>query len=153
MRILILTPISPLYSAEIYSEIAKLYEKTNVGILCFPFFAYARAETYALEYMPTYFSMIRQSLEPSINKKLYDKQNIVVIGNVYKDQNFDLIVSYDRSEEDEPFDSYIEAIKTQDEFKEFNEKVDLENLYSLDDAEINLPTIEHIKLFLEGAFK
>jgi hypothetical protein len=153
MRVLILTPINPLYSAEIYHELAAMYNKTNVGILCFPFFAYARSQSNNLDYVPTYFAMIQQSLEPLLNRRLYDKQNMIVIGNVYKDQQFDLIVSYNKNQEDEMFDTYLETIKQDEDFQEFKNKVDLDNLYSLDDAEFNLPTVEHIKLFLEGVFR
>jgi hypothetical protein len=152
MRVLILTPINPVLNVDIYRELSNKYSKTNVDILCFPFFAELKKQVYGGAYLPIYFSMIQASLQEDLNKKLYSKQNVIVIGNVYKDEKFDYIIKYNDLDE-EFFDSYLESVKTNPELEEFKKKIYLDQLYKPEDAEITLPTIDHVKLFLEGVYK
>lgn len=153
MKVLILTPINPVTSAELYHYFTEIYRDKNVGILCFPFFAEMRAQIHGSEYVPTYFAMIKSSLEPDLNAKLYDKKNMIVIGNVYQDEHFDLIVALENDPEKEYFDGYLELIKSEPDLDLFKNKIYIDSLYTLNHADIVLPTKEHIKLFLEGVFK
>jgi hypothetical protein len=152
MKMLLLTPLNPVLSRELYIKLSEKYQKTNVNVLSFPFFAAIAEELDEREYIPSYFAMIKDSLEPELHKKLYDKKRTLVIGNVYKEEKFDIIVSFGYKE-DEIFDNYLEMLRTDKDFKVFSNKVDINNLYSPKDAEINLPTLEHVELFLEGVYK
>ena len=155
MRVLVLTSISPVISGDVYRQVLNHFKKKSEqrGILCFPFFAEVRSQMKNQHYIPTFFSMLKVSLDEDMQRKLYDRKNMIVIGNTYKKQNFDIVVAFKEDEESKYFDTYIEHIKTDPELKEFADKVDVENLYNIDDAEITLPTIHHLLLFLEGVFK
>jgi hypothetical protein len=153
MRVLILTSINPVLNVEIYRVLSSKYSKTNVEVLSFPFFAEMKKQVHGGAYIPIYFSMIQAAIaDENLRKKLYAKQNTIVIGNVYKEEKFDYIISYNELGE-ETFDSFIDTVKTDPQFEEFRKKAYLEELYKPEDAEISLPTIEHIKLFLEGVFR
>lgn len=150
MKILILTSINPVISSTTYVRIANTLEEKGkkVNFLCFPFFADVDARNNEKQYLPTFFSMLKTSLKPEMKKKLYNKEHLVVIGNTYKEQKFDIIVALDEIE-GEVFDSYIETIKQNEDLKEFAELVNVENLYTPADASIFLPTIDHAILFIE----
>lgn len=156
MRVLILTPINPVIAGDAYIKISNHFNKKQdkvvkkLHFLCFPFFADVSAQMKNKEYLPMFFSMIDTSLDKDMQKKLYKEENIVVIGNTYKDQKFDMIVSLEYDEE-VPFDNYIEMIKTED-FKDFAKIAKPDNLYTPADAELNLPTIDHAILLLEEAY-
>ena len=151
MRILVLTPINPVWNQEVYSKILKKHKSKDV--LCFPFFAEMRSQLNDQAYIPTYFAMIKTSLDKDMQRKLYNRKNMIVIGNTYKEQKFDMIVALKEDIDSEYFDSYIKELETNPELKDFAEKVDIKNLYNIEDAEIILPTINHLLLFLEGAFE
>lgn len=152
MKILILTSLNPVIAGSLYSYVMNNFtdeEKGKLNILCFPFFA----EITDKEYIPSLFAMLKTSLDPKIHNKIYvNKKHNIVIGNTYINEKFDMIVSY-AAKDDEIFDTYIELIKTESELKDFAEKVNINNLYKLEDAEIDLPTMHHVKLFLEGVLK
>ena len=155
MRILVLTPINPIIAGEAYTKILEKFEKPyeRKGILCFPVFAEIRSQMNNQSYIPTFFAMIEVSLDKDMQRKLYDRKNMIVVGNTYKKQKFDLVVALDESGPDDLFDPYIEQIKKDKELEDFREKVKVDNLYGLKDAKIVLPTINHLLLFLEGAFE
>lgn len=153
MKVLLLTPISPIVSSDIYHQITEMYAKTNVGVLCFPFFAELRVQLHGSEYVPAFFAMLQASLEPEMHKKLYDKQNMLVIGNTYKEEKFDMIIAYQKDFDEDIFDTYVEVINHSEELSELKRKAYTDQLYTLDDAEIKLPSMDHVKLFLEGVFK
>jgi len=148
MRILVLTPINPVLAIDAYTKITNYFEQKELKLnaLCFPFFAQMKVHLDGGEYIPTFFSMIEKSLEKEMGRKLYNSKNMVVVGNTYKDQKFDHVISFDDLES-EPFDSYIETIKTE-EWKEFADRVNVNNLYGIEDTSLQLPTIDHVNLFL-----
>ncbi len=155
MRVLVLTSINPVIAGDVYRKVLEKFPKESQqkGILCFPFFAEMRSQLKNQSYVPTYFAMIQTSMDIDMQRKLYDRKNMIVIGNTYKEQEFDTVVALDETFEDEVFDTYIEHIKEDKELKEFAKKVNVDNLYKLEDAEIVLPTINHLLLFLEGVFE
>lgn len=153
MRVLILTSINPAIAGLAYSQVVNYFEKKEkkLNIICFPFFAEMAVRTEDKEYLPSLFSMMKNSLETDMQRKIYNKKNTVVIGNTYKDQKFDFIVAYDDIS-NEPFDSYIETIRTDERFEEFKKLVNIDNLYSPEDASLHLPTIDHVMLFLFSTY-
>lgn len=153
MNILILTPISSVYAAELYNFLSKKLDyNKDVGFLCFPFFAETKSMLTDTAYVPNLFAMIRSFQDEDMKKNLMNKKINIVIGNTYNDTKYDMIVSF-KAHENEVFDSYLELINTDEEFKEFREKVETDKLYKLEDAEIDLPTFDHVKLFLEGVLE
>lgn len=150
MKILLLTPVDPIISAFVYGHLVRSFDKKDVGIISFPFFAEVESRMHDKLYLPTLFAMLNTvRKDRKIHGKIYDRSNVLVIGNTYKDEKFDMIVSFG-SEED---NTYINAIVQDPQFAEFNLLAEAENLYTWADAEINLPTIKHVKLFLEGVYK
>lgn len=152
MKVLILTPINPILTQELYVTLQKKYHKTNVEVISFPFFAEMQSMLKNKSYIISYFAMLLSSLQPEVHKILYKKQNLIFIGNTYKDEKFDLILSFG-FDENEVFDTYIETIKTNEDLEFIKNYSYIDNLYGPKDASINLPTIEHVKLFLEGVYK
>lgn len=158
MRILVLTSISPVIAGDAYAKIANHFQRKHnnkiekkVEFLCYPFFAEISSNADNREYIPTFFAMLRASLDKDMQKKLFKRDNVVVIGNTYKKQDFDMVVKLDDINS-EVFDSYIETIKTDKDMDDFAKLVDINNLFTPEDAELNLPTIDHVILFLEEAF-
>lgn len=149
MKILVLTSINPVIAVDNYVKIAKYFENKSkkVNFLSFPFFAQMTVELEQKSYIPAFFAMIQASLKNPLHSKLYGKKNTVVIGNVYKDEKFDHIVSLDDLDS-EVFDAYLEVFKNDDEMKEFGEKVRIHDLYTPEDATLHLPTIDHANLFI-----
>jgi len=161
MNILILTPINPVIAGEVYTNISHSldYNEKEVGFLCFPFFAEMACLQENKAYLPRLFSMLKSSLEYDLNAKLFNKRFNIVIGNSYKKQHFDLIVgvsnniSYLDKDGEEIYDSYLETIRHNEELEEFSKRIEIDNLYTLDDTEIILPSTKHLILFLEGVIK
>jgi len=161
MNILLLTPINPVLAADVYNKISRQmeYDPNKVGFLCYPFFAEVACMEENKAYLPRLFSMLLTSLEKDMNKKLYNKNVNIVIGNAYKTQYFDIVVAmsndvaYVNEAGEEIYDSYIEAIKQDETMKDFAEMVRINELYSLEEAEIAFPTIRHAILFLDGVTK
>lgn len=157
MKILILTSINPVISGDAYVKIANYFNKKQdkktkkIHFLCFPFFADIAAHNTQKEYLPMLFAMLKDSLDKDLHQKIYDKENIVVIGNTYKNEKFDMIISLDDLDS-EIFDTYLETLKSEPELENFLKLININNLYSSEDAEINLPTIDHAILFLKEAF-
>lgn len=150
MKILLLTPIDPINSAFYYNQLLNYFTNKEVGIISFPFFAETYARMEDKMYLPSLFAMLQTSInDRTVHNKLYNRSNILVVGNTYKKENFDMIISLGDEEEN----TYVKAILEDKEFEQFNLLVEVEKLYTWEDAEINLPTIEHAKLFLEGAYK
>lgn len=156
MRILILTSISPVICGDSYVRIANNFSdsktKKNTNFLSFPVFAEIHASIENKEYLPSVFSMMKAALKSPAKEKLFDNKHTVVVGNSYKNLKFDIVATLDYHE-DEVFDTYIESLRTDEDYKEFADLVKLDNLYSPADAEIHLPTISHAILFLEEALK
>ena len=155
MDILILTSINPVKSSVLYSYLSnEIKHDGTVNFLCFPYFADLRAQLKNLNYIASFFSMISLMNIKEEKEKIFDKDINIVIGNIFKPQKFDFIIALDeRVDEEEPFDSHIELLKNSEEYKELLKKVDIDKLYKEDDAEIKLPTLEHIKLFLKGVIE
>lgn len=150
MRILLLTPVDPTNSAFVYGQLLQTFDKKDVGIVSFPFFAETYARVNNALYLPSLFAMLNvMRNDRRAHDKIYNRSNILVVGNTYKDEKFDMIVSFGPEEDN----TYIEAIVKDPQFAEFNLLAEAEKLYTWADAEINLPTIKHVKLFLEGVYK
>lgn len=156
MKILILTPINPVLSVDVTQEIVNMYgENENIDILPFPFFADTKARMNEQKYIPTYFSMILGVRhDKKLKEKLMSKKHTIVIGNVYKNTaKFDTIIAYNSiAEETNVFDSYLHVLQDPAYTNGEVDPFDLDELYKKEDAEIELPTIHHLKLFMEGVF-
>jgi hypothetical protein len=152
MKTLILTPINPVLTAELYRRLTQKYNKTNVDVISFPFLADMQSVLENKSYVLSYFAMILTSIRPEIHKKIFRKQKTIVIGNTYKEEEFDFILSFG-ADRNEIFDTYLEMIKIDEGLEFLKNNAYIENLYSLEDATINLPTIGHVELFLEGVYK
>jgi hypothetical protein len=116
MRVLVLTSINPVIAIDTYTKIANYFEQKEkkLNALCFPFFAQMKIQLDGEgEYIPTFFSMIENSLQKEMNRKLYNSKNMVVVGNTYKDQKFDHVVVFDDLDA-EHFDSYVTTFKTEE---------------------------------------
>ncbi|MFW5889570.1 MAG: hypothetical protein ACOCUD_04235 [Bacillota bacterium] len=151
MKILLLTSINPVIAGDLYNQISQTYplEERNFKILCFPYFAYIQSRKDDQYYIPTYFSMLKASRENETHKKLYNERNILVIGNTYKSEKFDMIIAFNPRDE-EVFDKYIKTIKEQEDF---SKSTKVNELYNPMDSDIILPTIQHVITFLEGVYK
>jgi len=153
MRVLVLTSINPVIAVDAYSKISNYFEQKEkkLNYLCFPFFAEMKVRLEGGDYIPSFFAMLETSLEKNMQRKLYNSKNVVVIGNTYKNQKFDHVIMFDDLD-NENFDSYLETIKSDESLKEFGERVKIDNLYTPEDATLNLPTIDHVNLFLFSTF-
>jgi len=153
MKILVLTSLNPILAGDVYAKIAGYFEKKNqeIDIICFPFFAEIDSQINKRSYIPSLFAMMGASLSPDLHKKIYRGNNTIVVGNIYKEEKFDIIVTYDDLES-RVFDSYIEKISKDVAMKEFAEMARIDQLYSPEDATIHLPTLEHLNLFLSTSF-
>lgn len=156
MKILILTPINPIIAGVAYSKISNSFTdspiKETSDFICYPFFAEMGARMHNKEYLPNLFAMMSAVTKSDTRAKIFTKRNSIVIGNSYKDEKFDIVVSLEY-DENEVFDTYIESLKTDEDYQNFTKLLNLDNLYSPADAEINLPTIDHAILFLKEALK
>ena len=162
MNVLILTSINPVLAGDVYTKATKeLKIPDNVGFLCYPFFAEMKCQMENKPFLPVFFAMLKEAEKVKMNKKLFNKEINIVIGNCYKSQEFDIIVavddmnrvSDDPEEEDLAFDTYLTTVQEHEELDTFRAKVDAFNLYNLEDAEIILPTVKHALLFIEGVIK
>jgi len=161
MNILLLTPINPVLAGEVYRKITDemKFDPKKVGFLCYPFFAEMACMQENKAYLPRFFSMIMTSLDKEMNKKVYNKNINVVIGNAYKTQYFDIVVAmandtaYVNNEGEEIYDSYLETVRHNEELADFAEMVHINELYGLEEAEMVFPTIRHAILFLDGVIK
>ena len=153
MRILILTPISPVYSSDIYADLVEEYRKTNVSIVCFPYFAEIRVQNTGLDYLPAYFAMIKASLEEELHSLIYDRKNMIIIGNTYRQEKFDLVIQYKPLFIDDVYDKYLETINNDPDFEKFKLATQSFELYDENDVDIQLTDIKQIKLFLKGVYK
>jgi len=150
MKILLLTPIDPVTSAYVYGQLLNELTEKEVGIVSFPFFAETYARMNDAMYVPAFFAMLKTVIEDrKVHGKIYNRSNILVIGNSYKSEKFDMIISYGEEEDN----TYIQTITQDPDYASFNLLAEAEKLYTWADAEINLPTIQHVKLFLEGVYK
>ncbi|MFW6312199.1 MAG: hypothetical protein ACOC1K_08215 [Nanoarchaeota archaeon] len=150
MKILLLTPIDTVNNSIYYTQLVDFLKERNVLVLSIPFFAETNAIMEERFYLPTLFSMLKTLKENNkVKRKVYGNGNLLLVGNSYKDHEFDMIISLG-SEED---DTYMEALRSHEDFKNFGELINVDELYKWEDAEINLPTLEHAKKFLEGVFK
>lgn len=153
MKILILTPINPVHAADVYSKLSNHFnnEKRKINFICYPFFAEMEAMKNDKEFLPTFFAMINAAESPKIKSKLYNRKRTVVIGNTYKTDKFDSIISFNDLD-DEVFDKYLEVLNNDEEVEKIKEKLRLDEMYKVEDAELNLPTVDHLILFLESMF-
>lgn len=157
MKILILTSINPLLASDPFVKIANHFEskegqgKAKVGALCYPFFAEIGRMEQNKEYLPTLFSMMRAATEPKMRRKLFDRKHMFLVGNSYRSEKFDLIVSFDDINS-ETFCTYTDALREEEDLEEFAKLVNVDDLYTYEDAEYNFVTIDHLILFLEEAF-
>lgn len=153
MRVLVLTSINPIIAGTTYARLDNHFKekKPKIHYLCFPFFAEMDVQTNGKEYIPTLFAMMKTSMTQEMQRKLYDKKNMIVIGNTYKEQKFDIVVALDEMDH-EVFDGYLESLRQDSDLEDFNKLAKTDKLYGIEDAEIVLPTMEHLILFLENAF-
>lgn len=154
MKILILTSINPVLAESIYGRISYNIRQDNISFLCYPFFAEMKSRLEeGVEFLPAFFAMIRVSIQDKeLRKKLYDKKNTIVIGNTYKEEKFDIVVAFDDMN-DEFFDTYIEVLKQDEDLKEFKDKLRLDNLYSPEDADLKIYSMNHLITFIKEATK
>jgi len=152
MRVLLLTSVNPIVNGAYYKKIVEMFkERKDITVVSIPFFAEIHAQNKDKFFLPTLFSMFRTlSEDKKVNKKVLGDKNIIVVGNLYNDTKFDMIVSLG-VEEDE--NKYINEVLTNEKFSEFKSLSKAGKLYRWSEAEINLPTLEKMKLFLEGVFK
>ena len=158
MNVLILTPINPVWAGNAYKRITdEIKRPDNVGFLCYPFFAEMKCQMENKPYLPVFFAMLKAAQKEEMNKKLFDKKINIFIGNCYKSQDFDIIVAIDeldaKNNEGQPYDGYLETITSNEMLDEFRDKVGVEQMFTLDDAEIILPTIKHAITFVQGVIK
>ena len=146
MRILLLTTITPTQAVIDYKELTDGLKREDMNLISIPFFAEIEALNNDKLYVPTVFSMYRAMTKTKVKEKIYDKKHTVIIGNSYKSEKFDIILSLGNSSDD----YYTKMIRDSKEFEKFNLLAEAEKLYDWNDAEINLPTIQHVILFLEG---
>lgn len=157
MKILVLTSINPLLATDPFIKVTnhfsniKVEPQEKISFLCYPFFAEIARVADNKEYLPTVFSMMQASMKPNMNKKLFKEKNVVLFGNTYKNQKFDMIISYEDLNS-EVFDNYVEMIKHEEGMEPFAELVAINHLYTLDDSEYQFKTLDHLILFLEEAF-
>lgn len=149
MKILLLTPIDPINSAYYYHKLLDHFDKKEVGIVSFPFFAETYARLEDKMYLPSFFAMLKSVDDPKTRHTVFNRSNILVVGNMYNTEKFDMIISLGSEEEN----TYVNAIKIDPEFAEFKLLAEPEKLFQWKDAQLNLPTIEHVNLFLEGVYK
>ena len=153
MKILVLTSLNPVLNQEPYQKLTRMYaENDDVLVLSYPFLADVRAKTSSEMYIPTLFAMMKTMvLDDDTRAKVMDKEKVIVVGNSMKDEKFDYIIAYQSAAVgDIVFDTYIEQLKEDPEIRAF---FNIDDLYDIEDAEIVLPTIEHLTLFLEGVIK
>lgn len=137
----------------------EIKENDELGYLCFPFFAEMQCMRDNKAYIPAFFSMIDAAQGSELKKQLFNKKNIIVVGNCYKSQEFDMIVTFDDLDtighEDEGvfFDTYLNMVKYDENMKDFADMVDVDNMYTPADSEITIPTADHLILFLKEAIK
>lgn len=158
MKILILTPINPIFSTQLTSQIYKKFgERKDLDIIPYSYIAEMKCMTQPdVEFVPAFFSVLKAAQHKKTQKKLYTKKHSITIGTTYKTEKFDSVVAFTGETGIEvglPFDSYIELIKTDPELKDFKELADIDNLYTRYDAEFDLQTVRHVLLYLEGALK
>jgi hypothetical protein len=153
MKILVITSINPVLAGDVYVKVAGYFEEKNqqVDIICFPFFAEIEARTTGKNYLASLFAMMGASLKPDLHNKIYRANDTIVVGNCYKDEKFDIVVSYDDID-GKVFDSYVAKIKQDVAMKEFAEMARVNDLYTPEDASIHLPTLDHLNLFLSSSF-
>lgn len=157
MRIVVLTPLNPVKNAPVYGEILRLLPeeiKDKVNVISFPYFAEIESHNKNKEYLPTLFSMMKSATRPEFKKTLKNKEHLVIVGNCYKGP-YDFIVAFDEYG-DEVFDEYIEVFKVDEDIKKnkkLQEMLKIDDLYDLKDANLVLPTIDHVVLFLKETLK
>lgn len=153
MKILVLTPISPAHSGVAYSRIANHFQKNKkVDTLSISVFADIQARMENKEFLPNFFAMLQGSEIQKTKYRLYLNHYTIMVGNIYKSHKFDYIISLGHDNE-EIFDLYLEELRTNPEADEFNTKARIEDLYSPEDAELNVPTIDHAIKFIEEVIK
>ncbi len=152
MNVLILTPIGPYRTNILIDEIYKrfLNSRDDVSLHMFPYYAFAISAAEGREYLPAYFSIIQTYFKEEVYSKYRGDINIFV-GNTYKNDRYDLIVGFvDKIIVDKNFDNYLDSLY---EYPELAEAFRVNEMYSLDDAEIILPTVEHVIKFIESTIK
>ena len=152
MRILLLTSVNPVENAIYYNQILDFFgERKDIRVISVPFFAETHAKMEGKYYLPTLFSMFKTlHQDKKVNEKVLKGRHLLVIGNIYKSSKFDMVISLGNEEEE---NKYISEIFNNEEFSDFKKISKAGKLYRWEDAEINLPTIDKVKLFLKGAFK
>src|SRR5690554_2033876 len=108
MKILLLTPISPIESHEVVTRAMNRFNET-VNLIPLPYFADVSCRTYDQDYIPAYFSILKATRKPDMHRKLFKGRDVLVIGNTYKNEKFDMIIACQDTKE-EVFDKYIEMI-------------------------------------------
>ena len=94
MKILVLTSINEVESSIVYESIQREFEENkNLNILCFPLFAFMKAEADGKLYIPTYFAIIKAFNEDKkLRKALLDKTDTIIIGNLYKEKEKKILI-------------------------------------------------------------
>ncbi len=153
MKVLILTSINPVLSGSTYSKLTNsLKGEIEADFMCYPFIADMIVRSEDKSYLPAFFSVIEATSKREIREKVYKNPNRVVIGNCYKQERFDFIVSFNDTNS-EPFDPYIEKIKNDEDYEKFKNLIRLDDMYTAEDAKINIPSMHHLILFLQGVYE
>jgi hypothetical protein len=151
VKILVLTSINPVIAGSVYTRLANNFKDLkNVDFICYPFFAEITRYTKNQQYIPNFFAIIKSSFDPKVREKLFKYKDAVVIGNTYKKEDFDIVVAYNDLDEDMS-DPYIEALKKDEDFQSFAKLIELDNLYSAENATIKLFSMQHLILFIQEA--
>ena len=150
MKVLLLTPIDPTNSGIYWNQMSNHLKENNVKVISIPSFAEIHARESDQMFLPTLFSFWKTiEDDKKVRRKIFTGSNLLFIGNAYKTHEFDMIVSLGEEEEN----TYINEILKNDKFEETRLVKEARKLYKWEDAEINLPTIEHAQKFMEGVFK
>lgn len=154
MKILILTPISPVEAGVAYSRIVNHFqENKKIDVLSIPVFADIHSRMHNKEYLPSFFAMLKGSEQQKTKYKLYLNHHTVMVGNIYKTHKFDYVISLDHDDEELPYDLYLEELKVDPNAADFAKMGRIGELYEPKDAEFNVPTPEHAIKFIEEAIK
>lgn len=150
MKILVLTPINPILNQEPFQAVSRMFaEDKQVSVISFPFHADTHARMSKKQYIPVLFGMMKaMEKDEDLKKKIYNTPVIIVVGNSF-DNDFDHIVAFDQrlDRDEEVFDSYIEMLENSEETRIL---YDIEGLILREEAQISVPTVSHLQLFLKS---
>lgn len=161
MKVLVLTPINPALINDMIEAITKseYLHDSQVDLIPLPLIATMESFVREIDYLPVYFALTDSlRTDQKLNRTIFNKKKSLTVGTLHKNTKFDIIVGYRGIQEilDDGAkryeDSYLEMIKQDPDMEEFTKSLDLNNYYTWDDIEIELPSIHHLLLFLKGVY-